>query len=171
MRCVGRKLLTAAIFALLVVAGGCSSSDEDQAVDPNLRGGNAAAGFPMEQALVACIQDNGIDAELLPNGAVLSDKNGTLSREESHELSDLCFQRLEDQGFIVHEESNDELTQSDYAALAAFRECLIDHGIAIPELASFESLAGNPELGNVFGSVAREDPLAFEEAYANCPYQ
>lgn len=157
-------------MTLMVVTGGCSSSDEDLTVDPNLRGGNADAGFPMERALVACIQDNGNDAELLPNGAVLSDTNGTLSLEESRALSELCFQRLEDEGFVVHEEPSDELAERSYKGLVALRECLIKRGIAIGELVSFESFAADREsVGNLFDAAIREDPAAFAEAHEKCP--
>ena len=156
-------------MALLVVAGSCSSSDEDQPVDQSRRPGNAAEGYPLERALVACIQDNGIDAELLPDGSV-SSKSGTLSREEWRALRELCFQRLEDQGFIVHEEPSDELTERTYNEYVSLRECLIDQGFAIPELASLESFAANPEsVINFIDTAIREDPTAFVKAYEKCP--
>ncbi len=67
MKSVGRKFLVATTTVLLAVAGGCSS-DGDQPVDQSRRPGNAADGYPLERALVACIQDNGIDSELRPDG-------------------------------------------------------------------------------------------------------
>ncbi len=150
------------------MAIGCSS-DEHTPVDQSRRPGNAAEGYPLERALVACIQDHGIDSELRANGSVSSDKNGTLSREEWRALRDLCFQRLEEEGFIVHEEPGEELTERSYNGFVALRECLIDQGIAIPELASFEVFSANPEsAGNLLSAAAREDPEAFDNAYAKC---
>ena len=169
MNSVGRQLLVAATMVLLVVADGCSS-DGDQPVDQSRRPGNAADGFPLERAFVACIQDHGIDAELFPDGSVHIDRNGTLSRDESFALSDLCDQRLEEEGFVVHEEPSDESTERTYNAWVDFRECMIDQGIALGELVSLESFAANPEsVGNLLSAKLREDLTAFKEAYDKCP--
>lgn len=65
-RFVCRLLLLALV---VTVAGSCSSSGGDQPVDQSRRGGNAAEGYPLERALVACYQDHGIDSELLPDGS------------------------------------------------------------------------------------------------------
>jgi hypothetical protein len=139
-------------------------------VDQSRRPGNAADGYPFEQAFVACIQDNGIDAELLPDGAVYFDRNGTLSQEESYALNDLCNQRLQDEGFVVHEEPSEESTERTYNAWVAFRECMIDQGIALGELVSFESYAANPEsVGSLLSAELRENFTAFKEAYDKCP--
>ena len=154
---------------VLLVVGGCTS-DGDQAVDQSRRPANAAEGYPLERALVACIQDHGIDAELFPDGSVHSDKNGTLSRDESRALSDLCFQRLEDEGFVVHEEPSEESTERTYNAWVAFRECMIDQGIALGELVSLESFAANPgPVGDLLSAAVRENFTAFKEAYDQCP--
>lgn len=164
-----KKFFVAVAVTVLVVASSCSS-DKDQPVDQSRRPGNAADGYPFERALVSCIQDNGIDAELLPDGVVASDRNGTLSREESFALHDLCDQRLEDAGFVVHAEPSDESTERSYNAWVAFRECLIEQGIAMPELVSLESYAANPDsVGNLLNAALREDLGAFMEANANCP--
>ncbi len=167
MNSVGRQLLVAATMVLLAVAGGCSS-DGDQPVDQSRRPGNAADRYPFERALVACYQDNGIDSELLPDGVI--HRSGTLSREESRALSDLCDQRLEDEGFILHEEPSDGSTERTYNAWVAFRECMIDQGIAIGELGSLESYAANPKpLGNQISAALHEDLGSFKEAYDQCP--
>ena len=156
-------------MVLLAVVGGCSS-DGDQAVDQSRRPGNAADDFPMERALVACIQDNGIDAELFPDGSVHIDRNGTQSRVELNALSDLCDQRLEDEGFVVHEEPSEESTERSYNAWVAFRECMIDQGIALGELVSFESYAANPDsVGSLLSTELRKNFTAFKEAYDKCP--
>ena len=169
MNSVGRQLLVAATMVLLAVAGGCSS-DGDQPVDQSRRPGNAADDFPLERAFVACIQDHGIDAELFPDGSVHIDRNGTLSRDESFALSDLCDQRLEEEGFVVHEEPSDESTERTYNAWVDFRECMIDQGIAIGELGSLESYAANPKpLGNQISAALHEDLGSFKEAYDQCP--
>ena len=169
MNSVGRQLLVAATMVLLAVAGGCSSGG-DQPVDQSRRPGNAADDFPKQRAFVACIQDHGIDSELLPDGVIHSDRNGTLSREEWRALSDLCDQRLEDEGFVLHEEPSDESTERTYNAWVAFRECMIDQGIALGELVSFESFAANSEsVGNLLSAKLREDLTAFKEAYDKCP--
>ncbi|MDE0065445.1 MAG: hypothetical protein OXN44_01080 [Acidimicrobiaceae bacterium] len=171
MGSLGTKLLVVAVIPLLVVAGSCSS-DGDQTVDQSRRGGNAAEGYPLERALVACIQDQGIDAELLPNGVVESDKNGTLSREESRALSDLCYQRLEDEGFILYEEPSAESIERSYNAWVVSRECLIEEGIPIGELVSFESYVANPEsVANLLRAAIREHGTAFAEAYEKCPWR
>lgn len=135
-----------------------------------MRGGNAADGFPLEQAFVACIQDNGVDSELLPNGVVSSDKNDTLSPEEWRDLADLCDQRLEDEGFVVHEEPSDETTERAYNAWVDFRKCMVDQGIALGELISLESYAANPAfVGELLSAAVREDLVAFSAAHARCP--
>ncbi len=139
-------------------------------MDQSRRPGNAADGFPMERAFVACIQDNGIDAELFLDGSVHIDRNGTQSRAELSALSDLCDQRLEDEGFVLHEEPSEEMTERTYNAWVAFRECMIDHGIALGELVSLESYAANPEsVGDLLIAAVREDLGAFKEAYDKCP--
>ncbi len=169
MRCAGWKLLVAATMVFLVVAGGCSS-DGDQLADQSRRPANAADDFPKRRAFVACIQDNGIDAELLQDGVVEYDRNGTLSREESRALGDLCHQRLEDEGFVVNEEPSDESTERSYNAWVAFRECMIDQGIALGELVSFESYAANPDsVRDLISAAFRENLTAFKEAYDKCP--
>lgn len=156
-------------LTFLVIAGGCTS-EASQPVDPSRMPGNEAEGFPFEQALVACIQDNGIDSELKPNGVVSSDKYNTLSREEWRSLSDLCDQRLEDEGFVVHQEPSDELTERSYNAWVAFRECLIDQKIAVPELVSLETYAENRAIvGELIKDLIREDGAAFLDAYSKCP--
>ena len=168
MKCVGRKLLVAATMVLLAVAGSCSS-DGDQPVDQSRRPDNAADGFPKQRALVACLQDHGTDAELLPDGVVSFGSKGTLSREEWRALSDLCDQRLEDEGF-VREEPSDEMTERTYNAWVAFRECMVDQGIALGELVNLESFAANSEsVGDLLIAAVREDLVAFKEAHDKCP--
>lgn len=159
-----------ATVPLFVVTGSCLSSNEDQPVDKSRLPGNAAEGYPVERALVACIQDNGIDSELLPNGVISSDKNDTLSVEEMRALYGLCEQRLEAQGFVLHEEPSDELTERNYKRMVAFRECLIEQGITIGEFGSLESHTANPRaMGKLLSAAVREDVKAFAEAQANCP--
>lgn len=165
----GYKIIVATTFTFLIVlvlAGGCTS-DVSRPVDPNRMPGNAAEGFPFERALVACIQDNGIDSVLRPNGVVSSDKNNTLSRQEWRALRDLCERRLEDEGFVVHQESSDELTEHSYNAWVTFRECLIDQEIAVPELVSLESYAENRAIvGELIKDLIREDGAALLNAYS-----
>lgn len=137
-------------------------------MDQSRRPGNAADGYPFERALVTCYQDNGVDAELLPDGVIHHD--ATLSRGESLALSDLCDQRLEDEGFVLHEEPSEESTERTYNSWVAFRECMIDQGIAIGELGSLESYAANPKpLGNQISAALHQDLGAFKEAYDQCP--
>lgn len=159
-----------AAMTLLVLAGGCSSDGGDEPTAQSRSPDNAADAFARQKAAVACYQDNGIDSELLPDGSVHSDRNGTLSREEWRALNDLCNQRLEDEGFVVHEEPSDETTERSYNAWVAFRECMVDQGIALGELVSLESYAANPEsVGNLLSAQLRENLTAFKEAYDNCP--
>lgn len=122
--------------------------------------------------MVACLQDNGIDAELLPNGSVHADSQGTLSIQESRALSELCHQRLEDEGFIVHEEPTDESRERGYNEIVALRECLVEKGYAIPALVSFETFVAHPaETANLFDDAIREGGVAFVEEFNKCRYQ
>ena len=171
MRCAGRKFLVAATVVLLAVAGSCSSEGDRPVspVDPSRRPGNAADGYPFERAFVACLQDHGSDAELLPDGVVSFGSKTILSRDESNALRDLCDQRLEDEGF-VREEPSDEMTERTYNAWVDFRECMVDQGIALGELVSFESFAANSgSVGDLLVAAVREDLAAFKEAYKKCP--
>ena len=170
MRWLGFLLALGATLALLFLTIGCSS-EESEPVDASRRPGNKAEGFPFERAMAACIQDNGIDAELFPDGSVHFDSKGTLSREESRALSDQCHQRLEDEGFIVHEEPTNESRERNYNEHVALRECLVGLGYAIPELPSFKTFVGDPNAMAPFHYALRERGVALVEDINACPYQ
>lgn len=171
MKWLGSFVALGAALAVLFLTSGCSS-EESEPVDPSRRPGNAADGFPLERALVACFQDNGIDAELFPNGSIHIDSQGTLSKEEYDALDQLCDQRVEDQGFILHEEPTDESRQRNYNDHITLRECLVEKGYAIPELPSFETFVAHPgKATSLFGHVIRESGVAIVEDINTCPYQ
>ena len=169
---VGR--FVAAAMALVVLTGGCWSDGGSEPTAQDWSPGNTIDYSAMERdreakqrAWVACYQDNGIDSELMPDGGVHSDRNGTLSREELRELSELCQQRLEDEGFVLRQERSDEFS---YKAWVDFHACMADQGIALGELVSFESYSANPSSVNeLLMTQIRKDLWAFKEAYDNCP--
>jgi len=157
-------------MVIVVLASGCSSNESPTADRDQISAG-IAGGFVAERALVACFQDNGIDAELLADGSVLSDRNGTLSLEESRALTALCYQRLADDGIVVEEPLTDKLIERNYAAFQALRDCLMDEGYSIPELVSFELFAAEPEaFVHPLDVVVRANGVeAFADASAKCP--
>ena len=174
MRYVGRKLLVAPVLALVVLAGGCSSDGGGEPTTQSGSPGNSIDYSAMERdreaiqrAKVACYQDNGIDSELTSYGSVRSDMNGTLSREELRELSELCDQRLEEEGFVLRQERSEEFS---YKAWVDFHACMADQGIALGELVSFETYTANPSSVNeLLTTQIRKDLWAFKEAHDNCP--
>jgi hypothetical protein len=52
----------------------------------------------VQQALIACYQGHGVPAEPLPHGAVLFDRGGNLTSDESLELARLCTAELKEHG-------------------------------------------------------------------------
>ena len=170
MKWFGLLLGLGATLALLFLTSACSSN-ESQSVDPSLRPGNKAEGFPFERAFVACFEDNGIDAELFPDGSILADTRGTLSREEADALDELCTQRLEDEGFIVHEEPTDESRERNYNEYVTLRECLVEKGYAMPELPSFETFVGNRNAMTPFHEAILQRGVALVKDLNSCPYQ
>jgi len=165
-----RRQLRAVAVVIVALASGCSSNKTPTAGRDQDRA-ETAGDLVAERALVACFQDNGIDAELLADGSVLSDKNGTLSLEESRALTERCYQRLADEGTVDVEASSDELIKRNYAAFQALRDCLIDEGYSIPELVSFELFAAKPELFvHPLEVVVRTNGVeAYAEASTKCP--
>lgn len=79
---------------------------------------------------------------------------------------------LEDEGFILPEEPSDEWTERNhYDTFVAFRECLIEQGIAMGESVSFETFTENPgSLGKLLRAAVLDDIVAFKEAHTKCPY-
>ena len=170
LRNADQKLLVVAVWLLISLLGAGCASDDGQSSEQIQQSDRVVEMFTKQRAWLACLQDNGIDAELLPNGVVLPDKNSNLTQEDWRELSDLCDQRLEDDGFVLSEEPSDESRERNYNSWVMFRECMVDQGIDLGELVTFESYVADPD--NVVSSVvaaASEDLSAFQEAYDNCP--
>ena len=161
--------LVVAAWLLILLVGGCSS-DDGRADEPIQQSDRIEAIFDYQRAFIACLQDNGIDAELLPHGGVSPDRSVKLPQEEWRELYDRCDQRLEDDGFVLNEEPSDESRERNYNSWVMFRECMVDQGIALGELVTFEAYYADPEyLMDMITAAISEDLVAFQKAYDNCP--
>ncbi|MCQ3812959.1 MAG: hypothetical protein KTU85_00865 [Acidimicrobiia bacterium] len=170
LRNADQNLLVVAVLLLITLLGAGCASDDGQSSEQIQQSDRVVEMFTKQRAWLACLQDNGIDAELLPNGVVLPDKNSNLTQEEWRDLSDLCEQRLENEGIVLSEEPSDESRERNYNSWVMFRECMLDQGIDLGELVTFESYVADPD--NIVNSVvaaASEDLSAFQEAYDNCP--
>ena len=116
----------------LLVAAGCSSGVGSDP-GPGLSEG-VGDDLVVERALVACYQDQGMDAELRPDGG-LSANGG--SAEEVRAITALCKQELVDRGILV-EEPTDATKKQTYEAFQSLWRCLIEEGYQVPELVTFE---------------------------------
>jgi hypothetical protein len=60
----------------------------------------------VQQVLIACYERLGVPAEPLAHGAVLFDRGGNLTKEESFELAGLCAAELERSGLTEANSAN-----------------------------------------------------------------
>lgn len=155
----------------LVLAVSCSSAAEPpgEVVTAADRDGDVAA---FQRGLIACYEDNGIDAVARPDGSVRSDTSGTLSREESMRLSEVCHERLVEAGIVDDSAPTADELRSSYDDLTTLRDCLIEHGHEIPEFVSEEVFVADPSrlthpLETVFRTSGHE---AAQDAEQVCGY-
>lgn len=160
-----RQLVTIGA-GLLLVAGCSSQSPAEQGAARPVDGGDT-----YERAFAACVQDHGIDAEIRPNGGVLYDQSGTLTREESFALSERCERQLEDAGIEVEEEITQETLSRDYELFEQMRDCLVAEGYAVPELVSFDVyVAGREQFEHPMAAVRENHGVeAMAAAAEACP--
>lgn len=147
--------LIAVVVLLLGLGAGCSKSEttvSTTAVSDPADANDYARG------LVACYQDAGIDARI-GDGYVIADESGTLSQEESMELSDACDKELEAKGIVPADPWPDG---KPYAAYVSERQCALDRGVELPELISEESFLAQPEL-MVPPAESALDALGFDD--------
>lgn len=127
---------TAALIAVLVVATACGGDHQlTDGTDPN----TTVDQDRVLRAYAECIEDNGVDARITEEGAVLFDAGGTLSSRESRELAQTCDERLREMGLIAEPEINEDSLRARYEQLESISECLLERGYPTPELSSLET--------------------------------
>lgn len=157
----GRAGALALLLVVVLMSSACSSTAQEPSAEPT-----TASDAQVNDARFRCLQDRGFAVTRDTQGGVsFEDPEGTLMPSYDAALIS-CDAELVDAGLLKG--TTDDDLRTEYAALTALHECLVDAGLPLVNWPSEDVYVEERGAFNLLESTA---PVTTEEAQSACPDQ